>query len=241
MRRKASEIFLAALVFELSLSTYNALLAAESDSELEQAVYEAYALAHFLGAVWCGLVLTGAKFPSQTKKQGVTVFQTAIKQLAQDSGVKIPKVTFEKVIRQVEAQAETAKSKIIEARVARASQLDRTAETRAVGYAARWGVQQGIADMAENSSAFGDDGQEVELLKTWVRLATRVERRTWHDALIGKTILYSQKFKISSPRGTFFVGRPYDSSLPLSEKIGCGHGIRVEPPRGASIQLWDGS
>ncbi len=239
MKRKYSEIFLAALLFELSAVIYATLAAAQTDDELEAATLEGYAQAHLLGALWASLGLLAVQLP-RTKKNFGQVLET----VAAESGVNLPKITSKPVFQTIASQARIATERLKEARAARTTSalpINTSAEMRAAGYAARWGVQQGIDDMAAGSSAVDTDGQELELLKTWVRLATRVEKRSWHDALNGVTIPYSQKFRVDSPRGVFFVSRPYDSKLPLSERIGCGHGIRVEPPRDAAgVALWDG-
>jgi hypothetical protein len=108
-------------------------------------------------------------------------------------------------------------------------------------YGTRWAVQQAQADVGQYSSATNALGEPEELLKTWIRLSARAEHRSWHDALEGKTIPYSQKFKLESPNGMFLVDRPYDPILPLSETMRCGHGLRVDPPDGSGVMLWDGN
>ena len=228
MKRRYSEVFLAALILELSQAIYSQLEATQTVSDLKTATLEGYAQAHFLGTLWAGLGLLGVGLP-RTKAE----FASALQTQANNSGVRLPKISSKSVLERLAAQARIAEQRLAIAR-------DNNAEKRAAGYAARWGVQQGIDDMAAGSTATNADGQEVELLKTWVRLASRAEHRGWHDALEGVTIRYSQLFVIRNPNGTFRVHRPYDSSLPIIEKIGCGHGIRVEPPRDSSVVLWNG-
>jgi hypothetical protein len=239
MKRRYNEVFLAALILELSQVIYNQLETAQTEADLKKAILEGYARAHLMGALWAGLGLLGVKLP-KTKVEFAKRLQTQ----AEDSGVRLPKISSKPVLRRLAAQVAIAEQRLNEARANRTQSLeiqDTNAEKRAAGYAARWGVQQGIDDMAAGSTATNANGQEVELLKTWVRLASRAEHRSWHDSLEGVTIRYSQLFVIKSPNGVFRVMRPYDSSLPINEKIGCGHGIRVEPPRGSDVQLWDGS
>ncbi len=240
MKRRYSEIFLAALLFELSAVIYATLAAAQTDDELEAATLEGYAQAHLYGALWAALGLLAVQLP-RTKKN----FGQVLEAVAAESGVNIPKITSKPVLQTIATQARITTERLKEARVVRTTSAlptNTSAEMRAAGYAARWGVQQGIDDMATGSSAVDVDGQELELLKTWVRLAARTEKRSWHDALNGVTIPYSQKFRVDSPRGVFFVSRPYDSKLPLSERIGCGHGVRIStPPEAASLILWTGA
>jgi hypothetical protein len=229
MKRRYNEVFLAALILELSQVIYTQLEAAQTEADLKKATLEGYARAHLMGALWAGLGLLDVGLP-RTKAD----FESALQTRAEESGVRLPKISSKPVLDRLETQVAIASQRLTETR-------DTNAQKRAAGYAARWGVQQGIDDMAAGSTATNADGQEVELLKTWVRLASRAEHRTWHDALEGVTIRYSQLFVIKSPNGTFRIMRPYDSSLPISEKIGCGHGIRVEPPRGADVQMWSGA
>jgi hypothetical protein len=235
MKRRYNEVFLAALILGLSRSIYSNLENAQSNAE--QAILEGYARAHLLGALWAGLGLLGVKLP-KTKAE----FERVLLSRAEEAGVRLPRVTSEAVLERLAIQARVAVQRLTVARANRTLENQEfNAEKRAAGYAVRWGIQQGINDMASGSTATNANGQQVELLKTWVRLASRAEHRTWHDALEGTTIRYSQLFTIRSPNGTFRVHRPYDSSLPISETLNCGHGIRVEPPRDSSVQLWDGS
>jgi hypothetical protein len=240
MKRRYSDVFLAALLLELSAAFYTALLAAKTDEELEAATLEGYAQAHLYGALWAALGLLAVQLPRSKKN-----FGQVLETVAAQNGVRLPRITSKPVLKTIKTQAQTAIERLREARAARTNSVlltNTSAEARAAGYAARWGVQQGIDDMAAGSSAVDVDGQELELLKTWVRLAARVEKRSWHDALNGVTIPYSQSFRLLSPRGVFLVSRPYDSKLPLGERIGCGHGVRIEPPRDAAdVILWDGT
>jgi hypothetical protein len=231
MRRKTSEIFLSALILELTNRAFNALSSATSETQLTRATLETHLRAHLSGALWAGLGLLGIKPPRTTLE-----FETVLHRVARASGIPELRITNKAVLSNLKGQATIATERISSAGLG-----NTVAIARGAGFATRWGVQQGIADMAQHSSAVDTGGGDLELLKTWVRLAARHEHRGWHDALEGLTIPYSQKFKIDGPNGTFLVDRPYDPSLPLSEKFACGHGLRIEPPRDAIVKTWNGS
>jgi hypothetical protein len=231
MRPRATELFLSALILELTNRAFNVISSAKTQSELTRATLETHLRAHLSGALWTGLGLLGIK-PPRTALE----FETVLHRVARASGLPELRITNKAVLSNLAAQSTIATD-----RLASAGLGNTAAIARGAGFATRWGVQQGIADMAQNSSAVNVDGETLELLKTWVRLAARHEHRSWHDALEGQTIPYSQKFRVVGPNGTFLVDRPYDSSLPLSEKFACGHGIRVNPPRDAIVKTWNGS
>jgi hypothetical protein len=231
MRRRATELFLSALILELTNRAFNAISSAKTQSELTRATLETHLRAHLSGALWAGLGLLGIKPPRTTLE-----FETALQTVARASGIPELRITNKAVLSNLKGQATIATERISSAGLGNTAAI-----ARGAGFATRWGVQQGIADMAQNSSALNVDGETLELLKTWVRLAARHEHRPQHDALEGLTIPYSQKFKIDGPNGTFLVDGPYDSSLPLSEKFACGHGLRIEPPRDAIVKTWNGS
>ncbi|NJK44807.1 MAG: hypothetical protein HC933_11445 [Pleurocapsa sp. SU_196_0] len=191
------------------------------------------AAAHLSGALWAALTILRQPLPQRTVN-----LETAIQVAAMNAGLNVS-ITAGNVLGNLERQALLSAQRLFSYREGIGSTS--AAEIRAAGYAARCGVQQGIADMAERSSSVNGDGTELEMLKTWVRIAARAEHRSWHDALEGETIPYSQLFTIIGPNGRFQVARPYDPSLPLSETLACGHGIRVEPPRDTGVRLWDGS
>jgi hypothetical protein len=187
-----------------------------------------------LAALWSVFVLTGTPLPQQPRNHAL-----ALEAKALDLGV-IFNLTHASARVVLERQARIATRRLIEYRTVAGGVPPAPALARASSYAVRWSSEQAVSDMGANSSATDTNGNRVELLKTWVRLASRFERRSWHDALNGMTIPYSQAFQIVGPNGVYLVHRPYDPSLPLSETIRCGHGIRVEPPRSSSVTAWSG-
>lgn len=203
--------------------------------DLPDLMRNGYTRAHKTGAI-TGLLGMTETIPSESvvkavQNKVITATQ-ALEQTAKDKGLELT-ITKPSVIERVETQAQAASDILLR------DAEKPGAPARAAGYAVRWGVQEGVKDAAENSLITNGD-EAVELLKTWIRLAARAENRQHHDALIGVTIPYSQKFVLRSPNGTFLIDRPYDPSLPLREKISCGHGIRVSPPKGGKVQPWTG-
>jgi hypothetical protein len=193
--------------------------------------------AHRSGALY-GLLGLKNTTPDETTMKAVqtrVVSATdALEGVARNVGLELT-ITKASVIEKIDGQAQIA-SEILQKHF-----LEGKAgtEARAAGYAVRWSVQEGVKDAAENSVA--TQGDEIaELQKTWVRLATRAEHREHHDKLEGLTIPYSHKFRLVGPNGTFLVDRPYDPKLPLNEKIGCGHGLRVSAPKNATVTPWRG-
>jgi hypothetical protein len=233
----ARDRILAALQLELTLNAAAALEAAQAlpdPGTVSAATLEtAYLDAQRLGAIWTALGLAGVPAPQPSSRPSIS-----LEALALEVGLNIA-ISDLSARAPVQRQAQIAASRLASYRAQ--GLLTRAAIARAANYAARWGTLQGVQDMADRSQALDADGKPLELLKTWVRLAARAERRNWHDALVGVTIPYSQSFEIIGPNGRYRVHRPYDPSLPLVETMRCGHGIRVEPPRDAGVRLWDGS
>jgi hypothetical protein len=203
--------------------------------DLPELMRKGYQRSHRTGALFGLLGMTGTT-PSEADMLAVRNRQktatNTLETLAKDAGLRL-EITNKAVQGAVENQANVA-AKILQENIEKPG-----AVARAAGYAVRWGVNRGVADAAEHSVATIDD-ELTELLKMWIRLASRNEHREHHDALIGVTIPYSQKFVLRSPNGVYLIDRPYDSKLPLLERIGCGHGIRVSPPKGATVQPWTG-
>lgn len=199
--------------------------------EAGQALEEAYPHAHRVGALWTLLDLAG-------KRPRIEASSEALEDVALSVGVEL-EITNPTVMARIRSQASAARSSLGQ-RLLMAPRAggESAVAARAAAFAARWGVQQGVADAAENSGVLGGEG--VELLKEWLRLAARAERREHHDALNGVVIPYSQPFELRSPRGRYLIDRPYDPKLPLSEKVGCGHGIRVLLPPEGNLDPWDG-
>lgn len=199
--------------------------------EAGQALEEAYPRAHRVGALWTLLDLAG-------KRPRIEASSEALEDVALSVGVEL-EITNPAVMARIRSQASAARSSLGQ-RLLMAPRAggESAVAARAAAFAARWGVQQGVADAAENSGVLGGEG--VELLKEWLRLAARAERREHHDALNGVVIPYSQPFELRSPRGRYLIDRPYDPKLPLSEKVGCGHGIRVLLPPEGNLDPWDG-
>lgn len=228
------ERLLTALILEQTQRLFRALRRSLGLGDLEGAkgeLREGYFRAHATGAKWTVLDLLGAR-------RGLRARLEDLEKRIGELGIRV-EFDDPEVIGRVEAQARAAGS-LLEQAVRAGLPRAVGADARAAAYAVRWGVQQGIADVAEQARA-ETGGEEVELLKVWVRLAARVEHRAWHDALEGTAIPLSQKFELRGPKGVFLVDRPYDPALPLSEKVHCGHGIRVILPEEAqSIRLFSG-
>lgn len=217
------ERLLTALILEQTQRLFRALRRSLGLGDLEGAkgdLREGYFRAHATGAKWTVLDLLGAR-------KGLRARLEDLERRIGELGIRV-EFDDPKVIGRVEGQAQLAGS-LLEQAVQAGPPRAVGADARAAAYAVRWGVQQGIADVAEQARAEAG-GREVELLKVWVRLASRLEHRAWHDALEGTAIPLSQKFELRGPNGVFLVDRPYDPALPLSEKVHCGHGIRVLLP-----------
>lgn len=215
---------LAALIVRYTQRVYNAIRQWVGLGDLEQAqqsLEQGYRTAHVSGVRWSLLDLLGFR-------ERVEATPEALERLAKTRGLEV-EITQPQVLERLGNQISVAKSRMLEHLSVPGT------EARAAGYAVRWGVQQGIADVAEHSSVALPDGSAGEILKQWLRLAARAERRVWHDALNGVTIPYSQKFRLSSPRGIYLIDRPYDPALPVGEKIGCGHGTRLLLPEEAEL------
>lgn len=208
-----------------------AFVQARALEEAQQELEAGYRAAHRTGALWALLDLIG-------KRERIAPTEKALEELAQKNGLNL-NVTDAAVLGRLEAQIKSAQERF-PAALNGDDGNDTAVAARVAGFAVRWGAQQGVADAAEGSSAFTAEGIETDLLKRWIRLAARHEKRVWHDKLDGVTIGYNEKFRLETPRGVFLIDRPYDPKLPLSEKVGCGHAIQLVPPPGGSVLPWDG-
>jgi hypothetical protein len=236
--RGAAQVFLAALIVQ-QVASLMERLNASSTGDLKGNLRDGYTTAYTAGALWSLLNLVGASAPHPSQLPAGINLTKRLEILSGRAGLEFA-LTRTEPRDALERQTKIATGRLEEYRQLTQGQPS-AAESRAGVYAVRWGVQQGAGDVGRYSSAVGPDGEPVELLKTWLRLSRRVEHRGWHDALEGKIIPYSEKFKLVGPNGTFLVDRPYDPILPLSETIRCGHGIRADTPDGATVTPWDGS
>jgi hypothetical protein len=234
-RPRNSDLLLESLHEQLTRRMFTRLARAGGDlGAAETAIRNGYTDAHSSGATWAALTLLGARFPRSTRDP-----KGRLEALGVNYGFQFNH-SNDGTQANLEAQIGASVTRYTEAMLG--AGLRRAGlEARTANYATRWGVQQGIADMASGSRAVGVEGEALELQKTWLRIASRSEKRSWHDALNGVTVPYSALFTVRSPGGTYRVFRPYDAALPLSERIRCGHGIRVDPPpTAARVEVWNG-
>jgi hypothetical protein len=201
--------------------------------QAQEQLSNAYSEAHQVGAIWALMDLT-------QNRPALEPETAPLLGAAAELGLLVT-VNNPRVLSALGDQQRIANSRLVSA-LFDARVNPEVVLSRASVYAARWSVQQGIADAAEGSKAFDLEDNETELLKKWYRVAARREKRAWHDALNGKVIPYSQDFVLNSPSGRYSIFRPYDPKLPISEKIACGHGIIIILPEQASrVEPWDGN
>lgn len=208
-----------------------AFVQAQAVAEAQQELEAGYRQAHRTGALWALLDLVG-------KRERIPPTEQALEGLAGKHGLYLS-VTDSAVLGRLQAQINAARERF-PAALTGGDPNDTAVAARVAGFAVRWGAQQGVADAAEGSSALDAQGIETDLLKRWIHLAARHEKRVWHDKLDGVTIGYNEKFRLETPRGVYLIDRPYDPKLPLSEKVGCGHAIQLVPLPGGSVLPWDG-
>lgn len=197
----------------------------KATNELEQG----HVVAYRVGALWSALDLL-------KNNKRLIVSTEALEQRAKESGLAFD-LHHPEAQKRLEAQQAVAGKRFEQGLIIQPAEI---IAPRAANYATRWSLQQGIADIAEYSE-FLRDGEPQEVIKEWLRIASRRQHRAWHDALNGQRIKYSELFTLVTPRGTFRIDRPYSSNLPIGEKIHCGHGIRlIIPGQVDTFVPWNG-